>query len=209
MTSWGKGHRLLWALGVIAGLSGCSTTGVLVGAGATLGITAAQERSMGDAIDDASIRLQLNGVLFNHPSALFEQVSIEVVEGRVLLTGNVARPQDRIEATRLAWTVGGVREVINEMQIADRSSILDDAADLWINTQLRARMLADADVLSINYTIETQNGVVHLLGVAQSEAELTRVTNHARVIRGVRKVVSHVLLRTDPRRPGRPVGQSS
>ncbi|MFN3401475.1 MAG: BON domain-containing protein [Ferrovibrio sp.] len=47
------------------------------------------------------------------------------------------------------------------------------------------------------------NGTVYLIGLAQNDAEIVKVTDHARTIKGVRKVVSHVWLKTDPRR--RPV----
>jgi len=44
------------------------------------------------------------------------------------------------------------------------------------------------------------NGVVYLFGIAQSQKELDRATGHARNVKGVVKVVSHVILKTDPKR---------
>jgi len=42
---------------------------------------------------------------------------------------------------------------------------------------------------------------VYLMGIAQDEAELSQVAEHARNIGGVKDVVSHVVLKDDPRRP--------
>ena len=61
-------------------------------------------------------------------------------------------------------------------------------------------MTVDTRIQAINYSIETSGGVIYLLGIAQSAAELARVQNHARNIRYVRRVVSHVILKDDPRR---------
>ncbi len=42
--------------------------------------------------------------------------------------------------------------------------------------------------------------VVYLMGIAQDRTELDRVTNHARNVKYVRKVVNYARLRSDPRR---------
>lgn len=188
----------LLAMGGAAALQGCVPA--VVGAGATTGVAIAQERSVGAAIDDATIELNVNSALLQKSQSLFAKIGVESVEGRVLLTGAVPTPEDRIEAGRLAWTVGGVREVINEVEVTDKSSVVDYAKDSWITTQLRGKLLGDRMISDINYSIETVNGVIYLMGVAQSEAELQRVTSHARTIRGVNRVVSHVRLKTDPAR---------
>lgn len=180
------------------GLGGC--VGAAVGAGAATGVAVAQERSLGNAIDDTVIEANVNHELLQHSETLFTRVGTEVIEGRVLLTGLVPSADDRVTATRLAWKAKGVKEVLNELEISDRSSVINFAKDSWITAQLHGRLLADQQVRDINYSIETVNGVIYLFGIAQDESELKRVTSHARTIKGVNKVVSHVVLRTDPRR---------
>lgn len=191
-------YQIAFALLATAALSGCA--GAVVGAGATAGVAVAQERSVGSAIDDTGIQLEINRRFLEKSDSLFTDVDLSVVEGRVLMTGDVSLPDHRIEAARLAWSVNGVREVLNELQVDDRSSILSLAKDAWVTTQLRVRMAGDTDILDINYTVETVNGVVYLIGIAQDATELERVTNHARTIANVKKVVSHVQLKSDRRR---------
>lgn len=183
-------------------LSGCAE--LLIGAAATTGVAIAEERSVGDAVDDLTVRAELNHLFFRDDVELFGDVSFSVIEGRVLLKGSVPTPDDRIRALRLAWQAAGVREVINELQVADDSGILDYARDTWISAQLKGKLLVDGDILSINYSVETVNGTVYLLGIAQDEAELTRVTEHARSIEDVMRVVSHVVLKDDRHRPVTP-----
>lgn len=171
-------------------LNGC--IGAAVGAGAATGIAVVQERSVGNAVDDVGIHVQINQKLFEKDEALYRRVGVTVTEGRVVLTGVVPLPEDRVEAARLTWEVGAVREVNNEIQVDDSSSVVDFLKDSWITTKLRGLILADGNILDINYSIETINGTVYLMGIAQSENELALLTNHARNVRGVTQVVSHV-----------------
>ena len=183
-------------------LSACAE--LVIGAATTTGVAIAEERSVGDAVDDLTIRAELNHLFFRDNVELYRDVSFSVVEGRVLLKGTVPTPENRIHALRLAWRAAGVREVINEVQVTDDSGILDYARDTWISAQLKAKLLVDGDVLSINYSVETVNGTVFLLGIAQDEAELARVTEHARGIEDVKRVVSHVVMKDDRHRPVTP-----
>ena len=109
-------------------LSGCGA-GMLVGAGATAGVAVAQERSVGDAVDDAGIELQISEALLKDSEVLFRKVDVEALEGRVLLTGNVSVADDRVKVARIAWKVEGVKEVLNELQITNRGSIVDYLKD--------------------------------------------------------------------------------
>ena len=180
------------------GASGCSPAGVAVTAGAKAGSTVAQERSVGDAVSDAGIDAEIHYLWAKHNLALFRKLSSAIVEGRVLLTGSVRYPQTRIDAVRLAWQADGVKEVINEIQVDDESGLVDRARDIWIITTLRSRLLFDGQIKSVNYNLDAVNGVVYLMGIAQDEAELERITSHARDIRHVRRIVSHVRLKDEP-----------
>ena len=203
MDRWAGKLYLYAALGVLGvavagGLGGCASA--LIGATATAGVAVAQERSVGQAMDDTTILANINHHLLQKSDSLFIKVDVEVVEGRVLLTGNVDNPEDRIAVARITWQSKGVREVLNELEINDQSDLRDYAKDIWITTQLKVKLLGDGQISAINYSIDTLNGVVYLFGIAQSQKELDRATGHARNIKGVEKVVSHVILKGDPKR---------
>ena len=149
---------------------------------------------MGAAVDDTAIQLQIKHHLLQASDDLFVRVSSEVHEGRVLLTGVVPTPEDRVEAVRLAWQASGVQEVLNEIQVSDRDGIIDYFKDAKITAQLRFQMLRDQDVSDINFSVETVNGIVYLMGIARTGSELEKITTYARNIAGVQKVISHVRL---------------
>ncbi len=174
-------------------LSGCAV-GAIAGAGAGVGVAAAQDRGLSGAIEDTKIRATINDLWFRYDLETFAKLNLTINEGRVLITGVVQNPEARVEAVRLAWQAEGVREVINEIKVANSGGITGYARDTWITTRLRTTLTFDRNILSINYSIDTVQGVVYLMGVARNQAELDRVTGLARTIPDVKQVVSYVKL---------------
>jgi osmotically-inducible protein OsmY len=152
----------------------------------------AQERPVKEAVSDTTIQATIGKKLFEFSVDIFQKVDISVVEGKVLLTGLVPEPQNRLDAARIAWQANGVKEVINEIEVKDRSSLSDAARDSWITTKLRSKITFDNEISGINYTIDTVNQRVYLMGIAQSQKELDRVVSYARDIDYVRGVVPYV-----------------
>ncbi len=196
-----QARRSFFSFGLLlaasAGLALGACTPVVVGAGVTAGVAAAQERGLTGAAADTQIRLQIDRLWLGESTSLFLKINLQVQGGRVLLTGQVPAPEARVTAVRLAWQAEGVAEVINEIGLGDSSSLLDAARDQWIAAELRARLLGDGAIASINYSIETVNGSVYLIGVAQNQAELDRALSHARNIAYVRRVLNYMRLKTD------------
>lgn len=185
-------------LGACLALAGCAEA--VVGAGASAGIGAAQERGLQTAIGDSRIQTELNHGWLQYDRELFPSLSSSVYEGRVLIMGIVRSEKERADIVARAWQINGVREVINELIVEPSGRSGTFARDTWISAQLKSKLLFDKEVSSINYQIETVRHTIYLMGVAQNKAELDRVINHARNIEFVERVVNHVLLKDDPRR---------
>lgn len=185
--------RLVLVSALCASLTGC------IGVSITT-----EERSFSSTVGDMRTRTDLNARLLDHSASMFANVSTSVIEGRVHLSGSVPREEDRLTATRLAWSAADVREVVNDIEVTDEPDLLDTARDRWMNTQLRTALLTDSTIKDINYTIDTQNRTIYILGIAQSQAELDRVLEHARSVPGARRVVNYALLKDDPRRFAKP-----
>lgn len=177
-------------------LTGCTATGVAVGAGATAGVAAASEGGIRNSVRDTAIRLEISDLWFKKDTDLFSRLNITVQDGRVLLTGIVKNADDRVDAVRLAWQAKGVTQVINEIQVReDGRSWKSFANDNWIATKLRAKITFDKYIQSINYGIDVVEGVVYLMGVGQDQKEVDRVIDQARNVAGVTQVISYVRLR--------------
>ena len=175
---------------VALALGGCVP--LIAGAGGAAAVGASQDRGFEQAVDDNEIAFEINRKLLAQHSNLYSGISTQVRKGRVLLTGRVPAQEDRIAVTRLVWLIGGVKEVINELHVGKEGGFSQSVSDTTISTKLRARLTGDSNVSGINYSIETVDGVVYLMGTALDRAELDRVVAHARDIKGVRNVVSYV-----------------
>jgi osmotically-inducible protein OsmY len=185
----------------VAQLAACSPIGMAVGAGATAANMAMEERGFGNAVMDNVIWTDINGRLLNNSSKLFLDVNLQVHEGRVLLTGFVQKPEDRVEATRIAWEPDGVREVIDNVKLGRSRDLGDMTEDELLIQQINLKLLLDRDIRQSNYSVDCIRSTVYLMGIARTPAELQRVIDHVRDVPYVRAVVSHVRVRTDPLPP--------
>jgi len=183
------------AVFAMTNLTGC--VGMIIGGAATAGVAAYQERGIKGFAADTETATKVRTKILEADNQLFNDVGVEVYEGRVLLTGRVPSEEKRAEAVRISWSVVDVKDVINEVAVSE-NPFSDLANDTWITTKLKSKMTFDKDILAINYTIETVGAVIYLIGIAQDKAELQRVLNHARSIDYVKRVVNHVRIK-DPK----------
>lgn len=189
-----KKHLALSALLLV--LAACTPVGAVVGAGATVGVAAVQERGLKGGASDLKIQAGVLDQFIKADLKLTTAIGTEVYDARVLLTGSTTNVKLADQAVKLAWKVEGVKDVINEIQIDRDGAVSDYAQDSWITVQLKSKLTFDREVLAVNYAIETVNGVVYLIGIAQDRKELNRVIAVANKIKFVRKVVSHVRIKT-------------
>jgi len=143
---------------------------VLLDSCAAINVTSSsvKEKGIKEAMSDGMIDAAVNKELINHDINMFLNVEIEVVEGRVLLTGSVKKAKYRMDAIKLAWKVLGVREVINEIEVTNKGGIIRYLNDVKIKTQIRYKIIADKKIRSINYNFESVNGTLYIIGIAQS-----------------------------------------
>ncbi len=187
--------------GILLALAGCSPVGMAVGAGATVTNMAMEERGFVNSAKDKVIWVEISNHLLDRDQNLFSNIDVQVHEGRVLLTGFVQKPEDRVEATRIAWIPDGVREVVDEIKLGRSLGAGDFAEDVWLIQQVRLKLMFDRDIRAINYSVDCIRSTVYLMGVARTPAELQRVIDHVRDVPYVRAVVNHVRVRTEPLPP--------
>ena len=189
-------RRIILALVAIAAstaVSGCVTAAI--GTAASVGVYAAQDRTIGEGIDDATASNQVKLRLLAADRAAFQEVDVEVANGNLLLSGAVPTAEHRQAAETIARSVVSLDNVFNELFIGPRSSLVRGAQDEMITAQIRARLTASPAVRAINVNIETFNGNVYLMGTARTEQELQRAAEIASVVGGVRRVVSFMQVR--------------
>ena len=187
------------AMLVLGGLlfSGCAPA--VIGVGTAAVAASSTEKGLSTSVADGLIFTKIQDNFLQTDASLPTVVDVTVNDGAVLLTGKVKTPEEKVLATKLTWEVRGVREVVNEIQVIDRSSIKDIAKDLAASAQLRGKLIADNSLSSLNFSIDVVNGTVYLSGVAADAEEMNRVVSHARELRFAQQVVNYITLRTDQR----------
>ena len=178
-------------------LSGCLPA--LFTAAASTTVASAKDRTFGDTVDDIAISAKIKKEFIAKGfRKLYNKIVVEVVQGRVLLTGEVETDDDIVSAVDIAWSVNGVREVNNELKVSEDSNYFDAAQfakDSWITSRIKASIFFKRHIKWINYTVITQKNVVYIFGIARTEEELDEVSRIASEVMGVEKVVSHVHMR--------------
>ena len=178
-------------------LGGCVGALVVGGMGAAAGggYAAGQERGVNGTFGDFGVKTDVERGLMKAELLVRGDITTTVYDGRVLLTGHVPSQDIKTAAQQIASKTHDVRAVYDEIEVADTGGVWNDANDAWITAQLRSKLVIEPEVRSVNYTIDTANGSVYLIGSARSQAELDRATQVARYVPGVRRVVSYVEVR--------------
>ena len=178
-------------------LTSCIETAVGLGTAAVAASTT--EKGFSTSVSDTVIEAKLTDKFIQNDASLVTGIQSSVSNGAVLMTGKVDTQEQKILATRLAWEIKGVKEVVNEIQIVSGNSLKTTAKDLAASAQLRANLIGDQEISSLNYSIDVVNGIVYLSGVAENEKERERVIMHAQTLRFAKKVVNYIILSTDKR----------
>lgn len=178
-------------------LSGC--IGAAVGIGTAAVAASTTEKGFSTSVADGVIETKLVDRFIQNDAALATGIEKSVNNGSILLTGRVETIEQKVLATKLAWEIKGVREVVNEVQVTQDNSLRDKAKDLAASAQLRAALIGDQNISSLNFSIDVVNGIVYLSGVASDEMEKERVIAHAQELRFAKKVVNYIILETDKR----------
>jgi osmotically-inducible protein OsmY len=188
------GVVMILALPVVLG--GCPAAIVAgLGAAGGAGYAANQERGTGGTVDDLTIKTNIQSAWLQTNPLMQRDLNVNVYEGRTLLTGMAPNPEFKAQAKEIASRVQGVRAVYDEIEVAPPESTWDSAKDSWISTRVRTELTFNSNIRSVNYTVETVNKSVYLIGSARDQEELDIATTAARTTPDVKRVVSYVEIR--------------
>lgn len=192
MASNRHGFWRMAGLAVFLVTSGAVTSGCAIDAATTV----VEEREFSTVLDDTEIKTNVvKRLLTPSNSDLFFDVSTDVYEGRVMLTGSVYVDRDKDRAAALVRDLRGVKTIYNEIQVTDKGGFKNTANDVWINAKLKAKYFAEVDVKSINLRWRVVNGTVYLLGLARNDRERRLMIALAKDTKHVTGVVSHIAMK--------------
>tara|TARA_S200000501_G_scaffold73084_1_gene65043 strand:- start:175 stop:768 length:594 start_codon:yes stop_codon:yes gene_type:complete len=186
---------LLFIFVIVSGCVGYSSTGVL-GTGVSIAL---DPRSLGTQIDDSLMQQNLRARLISADKSYIISVKTKILDGRIFLTGKVNSVEDKLKITKLAWEIKGARSVNNDLQIKEKFNFKRSSKDLLITSQLRAAMIGNKKIKSVNYNIDTYKKKIYVYGIAQNKVERDEITKEAKQILDVEDIITSIFLVDDLR----------
>jgi osmotically-inducible protein OsmY len=142
---------------------------------------------------DSSLKSDIMLALADNPVVHSDEISVQVVDGDVVLRGTVGSAVQQTEAARTTRGVPGVRNVDNELRLRLMG------IDRWADADTEAAVL-DALIVSDEFdmtdaSVESRHGTVTLRGHVQEESERDRAERIALAVPGVSHVDNRLGLR--------------
>ena len=186
---------LFFMLCTLYGCVGSASKGVF-GTGVTIAL---DPRSLGTQIDDSIMQKNLITRLTLKEKSYFLSIKTQVLDGHIILTGNVNNPEEKLQVTKLAWETEGVRSVKNDIKIKEKFSFKRSAKDALISSQLKTAMILDKEIKASNYNVDTYKKKIFIYGIAMNSDERKKVISEAKKILDVEDVVASIFLVEDLR----------
>tara|TARA_X000000368_G_scaffold390977_1_gene354631 strand:+ start:33 stop:626 length:594 start_codon:yes stop_codon:yes gene_type:complete len=180
---------------VLTGCVGVGTKG-LFGTGVSVAL---DPRTVGTQIDDSIMQKSLSARILTRDKKYFLSVKSKVLDGRIFLTGKVDNPEEKLQLTKLAWEIKGVRSVRNDIKIKEEFKFKQSAKDVLITSQLRTALILNKNIKSTNYQIDTYKKKIYVYGIALTLEEKDLVVSEAKEIVDVEDVISSIILVEDLR----------
>ena len=135
-----KRARILFALLAPLLLAACEavlfTTAVVTAVDVSI-----DRRTPGRYLDDNRLELKLRGVFSSDEALDGVNISVTVLNGIVLLTGETHSDAQRRRAEELAQEHPEARKVVNELQLSGATNLPSRVNDAWITGKVKARLL--------------------------------------------------------------------
>ncbi len=175
-----------------ASLQGCVP--LVVGATAVGSMAAVDRRSLGMQTDDKTIELKGEGRA-SKITGDRGRVAVTSYNRMVVLSGEVADEKMKAEVQAQIATLGDLKKIENDLEVAPVSTVSARSSDLLITSKVKAAIIDTKDLYISAFKIHTDRGVVYLMGrVTQREAKLGAevARNAASDIRKVVKLFEYI-----------------
>lgn len=178
---------MLAALPALPMLSGCVPVLLATATVATVDISL-DRRTTGTYIDDNLLEVRLRSQL-RQDESLGDAVNISVTSfnGIVLLTGEVNTDEQRQRAGEIVTAEGTARKVVNELELAGKTSVIGRANDALLTSKVKFQLTKDENTAP-TIKVVTEHGKVYLLGLV-TQAEADAAVESALAVSGVTHIV--------------------
>ncbi len=181
-----KSFRLAIVLSAALSLSGCA--GLFIAGAATTANLVTDPRTTQEIWTDNQIEFEIAGIGNKTPYRGAARFTASSYEGKVVIMGQSRDSQLLSQFISQAEQVKGVKELHNQVKIAEPLPVSAISNDSWITTKVKSSLLADSDLNGTKIKVITENREVFLFGyVSREQADMA--TEIARNISGVKQVI--------------------
>lgn len=173
-----------------------------------------ENRSTENQVADAKIHIGILDRVKNKDKSLLLDISVDVWEQRVMITGALADSNTRSEIESLARDDARIKALHNEIQVVakaekearrkqkekggdEKSGIGRAVNDFWIEAKIKGQLLAESNVSSVNYFYRSVLNKVYVIGKADNSIEKQQVLSIIKGTEGVKSVTEYIEVGSD------------
>ena len=138
-------------------LNSCAIVGT---AGSLVGSASTSTRGFSGTIEDTYLMSKIVSKITLMKLSNFSNITVSVINGKVLLAGNIENQEKRLELIRKVWWIDGVKEVYNELEIGPQISFSEKTEDFIFEVKINNRLLLEPGIFTNNYSVDVVNGAV-------------------------------------------------
>ena len=160
-----------------------STAGSIVGSAST------STRGFSGTVEDTYLMSKIVSKITLMKLSNFSNITVSVMNGKVLLAGNIDNQEKRLELIKKVWWIDGVKEVYNEVEIGPKISFSEKTEDFIFETKIKNRLLLEPGIYSNNYSVDVVNGNVYIMGISSAIEEKTKIENFLKNMNDIKKLI--------------------
>jgi hyperosmotically inducible protein len=145
--------------------------------------------TVGTEIDDSVVTTKVKSALLQDETVKSYDLKVETRKGEVQLSGFVDNQSQMETAMAIARGVEGAKNIDNRMSLKGSTTTVGNKVDDGIiTTKVKAALLADASVKSLDIAVVTHKGEVQLSGFVNNQGQIDHAVEVAQNTEGVSSV---------------------
>tara|TARA_B100000963_G_C22614091_1_gene666397 strand:- start:603 stop:1187 length:585 start_codon:yes stop_codon:yes gene_type:complete len=174
-----------------------STVGSLAGSAST------STRGFSGTIEDTYLMSKIVSKITLMRLSNFSNITVSVINGKVLLAGNIKSQEKRLELIQKVWQIQGVEAIFNEVEIGPQIPLSEKAEDFIFEAKIVNRLLFEPGIFSNNYSVDVVNGNVYIMGISSDIEEKTKLENFVGNMNDIKKLILLVDIQKTNNKNGR------
>ncbi len=173
-------------------LSGCVPVAIVGGTAIVGSVAFRNTAGVTGKLSDITIQSRIHSNWAKYDVNINDRLNVFAKGGYALITGFAMNAHQKAKALEIAQKILPAERIYDEIRIGDRQGAGRYSSDAALTSKVSSAIFANGKLRSFNFNTTTLDGVVYIIGLTNSEAEMNIAIETARNIRGVVKVVSYI-----------------